>query len=175
MPPYLRAYSSITEGIIIFDVQLMVALGAIVPHESYRILDAEVTEGNRDLCLRLQTCWAMTILVSHPNPGYNHDTVGQLIGNNYIYRGTDEYGDPIILFTHSNIWRDDVRLLHVTCYEHVVIYIPLNNRHLYFSDGYYRPLRHRYGCPSRRINTWKTVPDSVYREIQDCRWGRDPD
>ena len=64
MPPYLKPYRSITEGIIIFDVRLMVALGAIVLNERYRILDAELTEGNHDLCLRLQTWWAMAIVVS---------------------------------------------------------------------------------------------------------------
>jgi len=105
MPPFIESYSSI----IIFDVHLMVALGAIVPHERYRMLDAEVTDGNRDLCLRLQAYWATTILVSNPNPGYNPYTVEQLIGNYFTYRGTDESGDPLILFTHGDIWRDYVR------------------------------------------------------------------
>jgi len=94
MPPYLKPYRLITEGIIIFDVQLMVALGAIVLNKRYRILDAEVTEGNHDLCLRLQTCWATTILVSLTNPGYTPVIVGELIGSYFIYRGTGASGKP---------------------------------------------------------------------------------
>jgi hypothetical protein len=70
MPPYLKPNRSITEGIIRFDIQLMVSLSAIAPNESYMILDAEVTERNHDLCLRLQTWWDTTIVVSQPNPGY---------------------------------------------------------------------------------------------------------
>jgi len=111
MPPYLKPYRSITEGIIIFDVQLIVALGAIVLNEKYSILDEELTEGNHYLCLRLQTWWATTILVSPSNPGYTPVTVGELIGSYFIYRGTGESGDSLIHFKHGDIWRDYVRLI----------------------------------------------------------------
>ena len=92
----------------------MVALGAIVLNETYRILDAELTDGHHDLCLRLQTWWATTILLSLTNPGYTPVTVGELIGSYFIYRGNGASGDPLIIFTRGNIWRDYVRF--ITCY-----------------------------------------------------------
>jgi len=112
MPPYLIRAHSRTAGVTIFDLQLMVVLGAIDLNVRYRILDAELSEGYVDLFFRLQTYWGHihSRVSTQPWLSLRHSRDTH-IGSYFVYEGMDESGVPHIHFMRGEEWRNKLRFI----------------------------------------------------------------
>ena len=100
-PTYIVPRLRTSDVDVIFDLRLMVTLGATDINERYKILKVDLSEDNADVFLRLQMLGNTSLNVSLPNWGLTLATKDNILSSYLICRGVSESGEPHILFEHA--------------------------------------------------------------------------
>ena len=101
MPTYIVPRLRTSDVYVIFDLRLMVTLGAIDINERYKILKVDLLEDNANVFLRLQMLGNTSLNVSLPNWGLTLATKDKVVNSYLVCRGVSESGEPHILFEHT--------------------------------------------------------------------------
>jgi hypothetical protein len=95
MPTYIVPRLRTSDVDVIFDLRLMVTLGAIDINERYKILKVDLSEDNANVFLRLQMLGNTSLNVSLPNWGLTLATKANIVSSYLVCRGVSESGNLI--------------------------------------------------------------------------------